>query len=327
MRIAVVGGSGFIGKHLIKRLTERGDNVMLFTRTAPPVPKDRVDWSYKLKPLETIFWTPEKPEKKWVEALEVADCVINLAGRGIMDERWTPEFLEDCTKSRVQTTEAIGKVLTNGKARSTIWINASAIGIYGFDTGPEALDETSPEGNDVLAQMCTAWEKATAPAQKHGIRVLHARIGLVMGPHGGMLAKMMPMFKTFLGGPIGSGKQYLSWIHIDDVARSFMHMIDHKTFAGPFNVTAPEPVTMKEFAAELGASLHKPALIPVPAWALKLGLGERSQAVLGGQRVTPRRLQETEYSFRFETVKAALEDVVLETEKDELAARKEKYKT
>jgi uncharacterized protein len=329
MRIAVVGGNGFIGTHLVKRLVERGDQVMVFTRKPPKYPSKEL-WTYKLKPLQTVTWDPNRLSTEddeglfdWEKALEVADVVINLAGKGIMDERWSPGYLHECRDSRVKPTELIGKFLTNGRSRATMWINASAIGIYGMDTGEAEIDETSPVGDDVLARMCVEWEDATKPAHKVGIRVLYARFGLVLGLGGGMLAKMLPMFNSFLGGPLGSGKQFLSWVHIEDVAQSIMHMIDHKTYFGPFNITAPEPETMNTFAKDLGSSLERPAIFAVPSWALRLGLGEKSEALLGGQKVRPRVLTELGYSFRYPTLKSALEDLVAQ-QKAEKAKPKER---
>jgi uncharacterized protein len=329
MRIAVLGGNGFIGKHLVNRLVERGDQVIVFTRTPPKFPVKEL-WTYKIKPVHTVTWNPNKLSTsddedlfEWEKALEVADVVINLVGKGIMDERWSPGYLHECRDSRVKPTELVSKFLTNGRSRASIWINASAIGIYGMDTGEADIDESSPLGEDVLGRMCTEWEGATKAAEKIGIRVMHARFGIVLGLGGGMLARMLPMFNSFLGGPLGSGKQFLSWVHIEDAAQSILHMIDHKTYHGPFNITAPEPVTMGTFAKDLGSSLERPAIFAVPSWALRLGLGEKSQALLGGQKVHPRVLTELGYEFRFPTLKSALEDLVAQ-QKAEKAKPKER---
>lgn len=321
MRVAVVGGTGFVGTQLTKRLCERGDQVMVFTRTQPKVPSHEL-WTYKIKPLQTVSWTPNQPGD-WVQSFEVCDVVINLAGKGIMDARWSPEYLHECRDSRVKTTDVLAQLMINGRSRATTWINASAIGYYGMDTGDAEIDESAPAGDDVLAKMCEEWEHATKPAEKAGIRVMHARLGVVLGLGGGMLAKMLPIFNSFLGGSLGSGKQFLSWVHMEDAVQSILHMIDHKTFQGPFNVTAPEAVTMKTFSKDLGSSLEKPALFAVPSWALKLGLGEKSQALLGGQNVRPRKLEETLYTFRFPTLKSALADLVAQQKAEKNAPKEE----
>jgi uncharacterized protein len=301
MRIAVVGGSGFIGKHLIRAMAERGDHVMLFSRQAGAAVKGAS--------VESVEWNPEA-SGPWEDSLATADAVVNLAGKGIMDERWSPAFLDSCKRSRVKSTDAIAKVVSRKGTKCSAWVNASAVGFYGMDTGSTVIDEQAPKGKDVLAEMCHAWERATEAAITAGVRVAKARIGLVQGKEGGMLAQMLPMFNAFVGGALGSGKQYLPWIHITDAIQSILAVLDHKTFQGPFNVSAPEPVTMNEYAKALGTALKRPSILAVPSWALKLGLGDKSQALLGGQRAVPMRLNEIGYSFRFPTVKQAFDDLV-----------------
>lgn len=239
-------------------------------------------------------------------ALGEADVVVHLAGAGIADRRWSDAHKRDIVESRTGPTAALCRWLAGRPQRPSVLVCASAIGFYG-DRGREVVDESSAGGQGFLADTCAAWERATAPARDAGIRVVNARIGLVLSPRGGALAKMLPPMRAGVGGRVGSGQQYMSWIAIDDVLGALVHAVRTPGVAGPMNVTAPAPVTNAEFTATLARVLHRPAVLPVPAFALRAIFGEMGEALLlGGQQVDPRVLRETGYVFRYPSLEGAL---------------------
>jgi uncharacterized protein len=302
VKILVTGGTGFIGKELVRRLVSRGDDVVVFSRSAK-TRDGRV---------ETVAWTPELAGP-WMDTLASVDGVIHLAGQGIMESRWTPAFLETCRRSRVVPTTLLAEAMATcaaagGKCKT--WVSASAVGYYGLNTGDAIIDETSAPAADNLATMCLEWEAATKRAEDAGVRTLHARIGIVLGKGGGAMEKMLPAYRAFVGGPVGKGTQYFPWIHLADAVGALLFALDESNMRGVFNVTAPNPVTADVFAQALGKALARPAFFRVPEFALRLALGEQSRVLVGGQRVVPKKLDDARFPFLYPEIDGALRDIV-----------------
>jgi uncharacterized protein len=275
MRVVMAGASGLIGGHLAGALRKRGDEVVVLPRfgTAP--------WS-----------------------IEGADAVVNLAGASVAGQRWTPEYKKTIVESRVLTTRALVEGIAKAQRKPRVLVNASAVGFYG-GRGDELLDESAAPGADFLAHVGRHWE---AEAQRAATRSVQVRTGIVLSAKGGALAKMLPPFKAFVGGPIGSGKQWFPWIHMEDEVAGILWCID-RDLTGPVNLVAPGIVTMKEFAKALGRALHRPSWAPVPAAPLRILLGEFAAALLEGQRAVPRKLLDSGFRFRFAEVDPALRDL------------------
>lgn len=282
MKIAGLGLSGLIGQAL----------------------KEELGKSHEL----VLLRRPASAES-WLGEIERADAVINLAGEPIAEKRWTKDQKEKIRKSRIETTKVVVECIARAKPKPKVLINASAIGFYG-SRGEEVLDESAPGGQDFLASVCTQWEKEAARAQAFGVRTVFIRTGIVLSTKGGALTKMLPPFKFFVGGPIGSGRQIMSWAHIDDEVGGILKALEDDKISGPLNVTAPHPVTMKEFAKTLGQVLHRPALLPVPEFVMRILLGEMSTLLLAGQNVTPRKLIECGYRFKYKELGQALRALV-----------------
>jgi uncharacterized protein (TIGR01777 family) len=258
--------------------------------------------------VELATWTPEKAGA-WSRVVDGADAIVHLAGAGVLDEPWTDERKEVLRSSRIESTRLLAEAIARAEKKPRVFVSSSAVGYYGISADDRVLDESSPPGSDFLAKLVVDWENAAAPARDAGVRVCHPRIGLVLGRGGGMLEKMMPAFKAFVGGPVGPGAQYMGWIHIVDTVRALEHAMDTE-LSGPFNVTAPEPVTMDVFATTLGHAMGRPAIFRVPSFAVKLALGSRAEAVLYGQRAIPKKLVEAGFAFVFPDVASALADIV-----------------
>ena len=238
-----------------------------------------------------------------------ADAVVHLAGEPVAGGRWTAERLERIRASRVDTTDRIARAIAAGAHKPRVLVSGSAVGIYGMRRDDVVCDESTPPGDDVLARICVAWEAAAAPARDAGVRVVHPRTGIVLG-RGGALAKMEGPFRWFVGGPIGEGTQWMSWIHLRDVVRALLRMVDADDLAGPVNLVAPAPVTMNEMSRALGKALGRPSGLRVPAAALRLALGKGlAEVLLTGQRVAPRRLEQAGFSFELATIDEALRDL------------------
>jgi uncharacterized protein len=292
MRIVVSGGSGFLGSALVDRLRQEHEVTVLTRR-----PRTAGD----------AAWSPDEPAGAWARAVAAADAVINLAGESLADGRWTAERKEAIRHSRVAATRAIVGVIRRAST-APLLLSASAIGIYG-PRGDEALTEDTPPGSDFLASVCKEWE---AEAQQAGdaTRVVLLRTGLVLAADGGALPQLALPFKLFAGGPLGSGRQYWSWIHRDDWVEMVRWAILTEALRGPLNLTAPQPETNAQFARTLGEVLRRPSLVPTPAFALRLALGEMADAaILSGQRVLPARAQALGYAFRYPTLRAALDAI------------------
>jgi uncharacterized protein (TIGR01777 family) len=298
VRVVVSGGTGFEGRAIVAMLAARGDEVVVLSRSEGKG-EARV---------RVVGWTP-RAAGPWQREIEAADAVVSLAGAGVMDERWTRARLTEIRASRAEPTRLIAEAIARAETKPAL-VGASAVGIYGMRTDDLVMDEGSPHGTDVLAEICDAWEKEASRAAEAGARVALARIGIVLGKGGGALDKMAAPFRAFVGGPIGDGKQWMSWVHLEDTVRAIAFALDTATFSGPFNVCAPRPVTMSDFARALGIAVGRPARMRVPAFALRAALGHRASVLLTGQRVVPKHLEAAGFRFAFPGLEAALADIM-----------------
>ncbi|MCP2338532.1 TIGR01777 family oxidoreductase [Actinomadura rupiterrae] len=286
MKVAVTGASGFIGSALTASLADDGHEVVRLVRREPSGPDER-RWEPSGGPVD----------------LDGVGAVVHLAGAGIGDRPWTPRYRRTLLLSRVQGTSTIAQAVAD--AGVPVLVSGSAIGFYG-DTGDREVDEDAPNGTGFLANLVQAWEDAAAPASHAGARVAFARTSNVLGAGGGLLAKLLPLYRLGLGGRLGSGHQYWSWITLADEVAALRFLIDHE-LSGPVNLAAPNPVTNAEFTRELGGAVHRPTPLPVPAFALRMALpGFAREAILPGQRVVPRRLAEAGFRFADPELGAAL---------------------
>lgn len=303
MRIVVAGGTGFIGRALCPRLANAGHAVTVLARD-PETARAKVYHAVRIVPWQGF----RGPTEELSNALGDCDVVINLSGAPIADGRWTPQAKDQLRASREGTTTAIVTTLARIKTRPVLLINASAIGYYG-PQGDEELTEESPSGEGFLAGLCREWEGAARAAERLGVRVVTPRIGVVLGRDGGVLAKMLPIYRLGLGGPLGHGRQWMSWIHLDDLVELLMFLMNNAA-SGPVNATAPHPVTNAEFSKTLGRTLGKPAFLRTPGFVMKLAFGEMAdELLLTGQRVLPRRAQSMGFHFRFPFIAGALNDL------------------
>jgi uncharacterized protein (TIGR01777 family) len=297
MKLLVAGASGFIGSVLCARLLDKGHTLTLLTRSAPR------DTSTGTK--RWLHWTPDMVGE-WESALEGAEGVINLAGEPIAAKRWTHNQKRRLRLSRIDTTNSLVRAIAKAKQKPAFLINASAVGYYG-PRGEETINEAAEAGTDFLGELCREWEEEAAKAEKLGPRVIRLRTGIVLGRGGGALAKMVPPFKFFIGGPLGSGRQWMSWIHMEDQVGLVLYLTENPQASGPINATAPNPVTMKEFCRTLGKVMGRPSWAPVPAFALRIMLGEMADMLLTGQRVIPAAAQKLGYQFRYPSLESALQ--------------------
>jgi uncharacterized protein len=309
VRVVISGGTGFVGRAVVHALMARGDVPVVLTRGRPRWVDHACGECGAGSKAELVTWTPEEPGD-WQSTIDGVDAVINLAGANVGDGRWTPERMEAIRSSRVRSTELLSDAIVAAKRKPKVFVSASACGYYGIDTEDRVLAEDAPPGNDFLAEVCKEWEAAAESVRKAGVRVVHPRLGIVLGRGGGVLQRMLPFFRAFLGGPVGDGEQYVSWVHMRDVVHAFEAMIERDDLAGPFNVTAPEPVTMNAFAETLAEVMHRPAIFRVPEFAVKLAMGQMSEVLLTGPRAVPRRLVDAGYAFVFPELASALADLV-----------------
>jgi uncharacterized protein (TIGR01777 family) len=298
MRVTVTGATGRIGSRLVEALKARGDEVTVLSRD-PDRARDRLG-------VDAVLWDPES-EGAPLEALAGRDGVVHLAGEDV-GQRWSTAVKERILASRERGTRNMVHAIFDAKPRPPAFVCASAAGFYGA-RGDEPVDETQPPGRDWLAEVCVRWE-SQADSAKLGTRVVKVRTGIVLDAEGGALAKMLPPFKAGIGGPIGGGKQYMPWIHRDDLVGLYLAALDAPSFAGPINASAPTPVTNKEFSRALGQALHRPAVAPVPAFTIKLMYGEMAQIVLHGVRMVPGRVAELGYEFAHPDLDEALRDTL-----------------
>lgn len=293
MKVAITGGTGLLGTAIGKSLAEHGDQATVVSRTRG---EGRIVWS-----LPDGFDPPD--------ALAGYDAVVHLAGAGIADARWSDARKREILDSRRLGTRAVVEGLRAADPRPSVLVSASAVGYYG-PSGDAVRDEDAPAGDDFLAEVCKVWESEAEAAEALGVRLVKARFGIMLSPDGGALAKMMPAFKLGVGGRLGSGDQYMAWIHIDDAAAAVLHLIDDPEARGAYNVSAPNPVDNRTFTKALGSALGRPTVLPVPAFGLKALFGEMSIALLTGQRAIPKRLDDSDFEFKFPYVDQALEELV-----------------
>lgn len=296
MKLVITGASGFIGTALCRELLQRGHTLTLLTRGAPREPNTGVKrWHH---------WTPGTL-RDWDAELDGVDGVVNLAGEPIAEEKWSATQRRRLEKSRVDATHVLIQACAKAQHRPKFLINASAVGYYG-PRGDEIITEEAAPGTDFLSQLCCNWEGEARQAEQLGMRVVLLRTGIVLGAGGGALAKMVPPFKWFTGGPLGSGKQWMSWIHLHDQVRLILYLMENPQAAGPVNATAPNPERNKDFSRALGKVLHRPSWLPVPGFLLRIGLGEMADMLLTGQRVIPAVAQKLGFEFRYPTLPEAL---------------------
>ncbi|MCB5170223.1 TIGR01777 family oxidoreductase [Streptomyces bambusae] len=300
MRIAVTGASGLIGKALVRSLRADGHAVVRLVRRPPREP-DEAAWD---------------PRRGTVDPAALPGCtaVVHLAGAGIGDRRWTEAYKKEIRDSRVAGTTTLARAIAALDEPPEVLVSASGIGYYG-DAGDQVLDERSPAGTGFLPEVCRAWEAATAPAAGAGVRVVLARNGLVVSGGGGAWGRMFPLFRAGLGGRLGDGRQYWSFISLYDEIAAIRHLISTPSLSGPVNMTAPEPLTNREITAAMGRVLHRPTACAVPEFALRLALGELAQDVLGSQRAVPRALAESGFRFTFPEIDDALRAALAATER------------
>jgi uncharacterized protein len=296
MKVAITGATGFVGSRLVEKLLARGDEVVVFTRNPAAARKLAATKIVQYRPLESGDWQLE---------ISGCDAVVNLAGEPIAEKRWTAEQKKIILESRKLGTQKIVEAIQKAVSPPQVLINASAIGYYGVSETAK-FDESSPSGNDFLAEVCREWEAA---AQQTLGRLVTLRLGIVLG-NGGALAKMLPAFKMFMGGPIGSGDQWFSWIHLDDVVGMMLAALDDSTMSGVFNATAPQPVSMKELCQQLGEVMARPSWMPVPSFVLEAMLGDGATVVLEGQQVLPTAVLSRGFSFQYPQITAALRSIV-----------------
>jgi uncharacterized protein (TIGR01777 family) len=291
MRIAVTGSSGLIGSALVPHLRAAGHEVQRVVRRASSAPDE-------------ITWDPAKGTID-LAALNGVDGVVHLAGAGVGDHRWSDDYKREILNSRVDSTNTIVRAMQQVEHRPRVLVSASAIGWYG-DTGDRIVDETAPAGTGFLADVVRAWEGASQVAVESGIRVVNPRTGLVVAKSGGAWARMFPLFKLGLGGRLGNGKQYWSWISLRDEVCALQFLLEQEHLNGPVNLTGPKPVTNAEVTSVMGHVLGRPTLLPAPAFALKAALGEFSTEVLGSTRVVPAVLEQAQFRFQDTTIESAI---------------------
>lgn len=297
MRVVVAGGTGFIGRRLVARLQEAGHEVVVLSR--------RGSRRALAAGVQVVPWGEGAA---WKAEVDSAGAVVNVAGENVA-RRWTPSAKLQIERSRVEGTNRLVAAIRAARTRPPVFVSASAVGYYG-SRGDEEISEDSPCGGDFLAQTCLRWEEAAAAAEALGVRVVRIRIGVVLAADGGALARMLPAFRAFAGGPAGSGAQWMSWIHRDDLAELFLFALSNPAVSGALNGTAPAPVRNRDFAAALGKALRRPALLRAPAPAVRLLFGEMATILLDGQRVVPKRALDLGFRFRFPDLGAALRDVL-----------------
>ncbi len=301
MKVLITGGTGFVGTSLSSRLVQDGHGVTILTRSSKDLSRSKPGISY-LQGDPTVTGP-------WQENVKNFDAIINLAGATIFS-RWTDDSKRAIRESRMSTTRNLVEAIPSSPGKNITLFSTSAVGYYGFH-GDEELVEESPPGNDFLARLAIDWEGEALKAKEKGTRVVTTRFGIVLGEKGGALGQMVPLFKKFIGGPIGSGKQWFSWVHVKDLAEAFVFLMKHPEISGPVNFCAPHPVRNKDLAKALGKVLHRPSFMPAPGFMIKLVLGEFGSVILEGQRVVPRRLLDHGFVFQYPNIDKALQSLTI----------------
>ena len=305
MKVAVTGATGFVGSRLVEKLQAQGNQVLILTRNAERA--RRVFKSSAFPLVEIVTYAPTE-YGAWEQSLSGCDRVVNLAGESIAEGRWTPERKQAIIDSRKLGTQRLVEAISQANPKPSVLVSASAIGYYGTSE-TATFEETSPPGSDFLAQVCQAWEAEAQKVKDAGVRLAIIRVGIVLGM-GGAIAKMLPPFQLFAGGPIGSGRQWFSWIHREDLVNLIIQALNREDMEGVFNGTAPNPVRMAEFCQTLGEVLNRPSWLPVPDFALELLLGDGAKVVLEGQQVLPKRTLASGFQFQYPNLKQALQSIL-----------------
>ena len=305
MKIAITGATGFVGSRLVERLQAEGHQVLVLTRTASSAAQKFPKSAFPN--LEIVAYTPTK-SGPWQQAIAGCEGVVNLAGESIAEARWTPQRQQEILNSRQLGTQKIVEAIAQANPKPSVLVSASAIGYYGTSETATFAESSSP-GNDFLAQVCQAWEAEAQKVKTSGTRLVILRLGIVLGM-GGAIAKMIPAFKLFAGGPIGTGHQWLSWIHREDLVSLILKALTQPDIEGVLNATAPNPVRMAEFCRIMGQVLNRPSWLPVPSFALQALLGDGAIVVLEGQQVLPNRTLASGFEYQYPEVKPALEAIL-----------------
>lgn len=296
----MTGGTGFVGTYLAGRLMEKGHGVTVLTSMLNAADRKKSAVSY-------LVGNPTFPGK-WQEAIRDHDVIVNLAGASIFS-RWTPEQKKILRASRIETTRNLVDAIPEKGERTITFFSTSAVGYYGFHDD-EALTESSPAGNDFLARLAADWEEEALRAADKGVRVVITRFGIVLGRDGGALGQMIPLFRYFLGGPLGSGRQWFSWVHMADLTAAYLFLLGRPEIAGAVNCCSPNPVRNKDLGRAIGNVMHRPSLLPAPGFMIRLILGEFGDVLLKGQRVSPRRLLDAGFAFQYPHIEAALSNII-----------------
>lgn len=298
MNILITGGTGFIGSELCSMLLQEGHYLTIITRD----PKKHANEEAKNQ--QFVSW-----DSDLVAAMNKTDAVINLAGESIFGQRWTAQVKKRIYASRIDNTKKLVEAIGQANTPPEVMVSASAAGYYG-NRGTDVLDEKEPPGNDFLAKVCVDWEKAAQPVKESGVRLAIPRIGIALEEGGGALQKMLPAFKLFAGGAIGRGTQFVPWIHRHDLCRGLLFLISNESTEGPYNLNAPNPVTMQKWADALGEVLNRPSVFRVPEIALNVVMGEAAKPILESLRLTPARIEQAGFTFRFPHIREALSNIL-----------------
>lgn len=305
MKVAVTGATGFVGSRLVEKLNAGGDRVLVLTRNSQQAQKQFPASTFTN--VEIVEYNPTE-SGTWQGAIAGCDGVVNLAGEPLAEHRWTPAIEQKILQSRRLGTQKLVEAIAHANPKPQVLVSASAIGYYGTSE-TATFEENSPPGNDFLAKVCQAWETEAKKVEAAGVRLVILRIGIVVGK-GGAIAKMLTPFQLFMGGRIGTGNQWFSWIHREDLVNLILEALKRPNLTGIYNATAPNPVRMNQLCHTLGEILHRPSWLPVPGFALELLLGDGAKVVLEGQQVLPKATQAIGFEYQYPTIKPALESVV-----------------
>src|SRR4028118_2280111 len=301
MKVAITGATGFVGSRLVEKLQKQGHQPLILTRNREAALK-------AFPTMEVVTYTPTE-SGSWQDAIAGCNALVHLAGEPISQNRWTPKQKEEILNSRKLSTQKIVEAISKANPKPTVLVSASAIGYYGTSE-TATFDETSPAGNDFLAEVCQAWEAEAQKVKDAGVRLVIGRLGIVLG-NGGALAKMIPPFQLFAGGPLGTGRQWFAWIHRDDLVNLILEALTRSDIEGVLNATAPNPVRMSEFCQVLGKTLNRPSWLPVPSFVPEALLGEGAKVVLEGQQVLPKRTTSFGFDYKYPTLERALADILV----------------
>lgn len=305
MKIAITGATGFVGSRLVSRLHQQGHQILILTRNT--ISARRVFPKEAFTNVEILAYAPTT-SGAWQDSIAGCDGVVNLAGEPIAEKRWTPQQKQEILNSRQLGTQKIVEAIAKANPQPSVLVNASAIGYYGTNE-TATFDENSPSGQDFLSQVCQAWEAEAQKVKNTGTRLVILRLGIVLGL-GGALGKMITPFQLFTGGPIGSGKQWFSWIHVDDLVSLIVQALTKSDMEGVYNATAPNPVRMNDLSKTMGEVMNRPAWLPVPGFVLEVLLGDGAIVVLEGQQVLPKRTLESGFQYQYPTLQPALRDIL-----------------